>query len=79
MTTALLERLQGVMREVFLDDNLRVSRQTTACDVDGWDSLSHSMLMLELEQAFGVTIDPGLASRLADVGELLDHLQARGA
>lgn len=76
MTDTTLDRLQRLMREVFLDEGLNIGPETTALDVDGWDSLSHSMLMLEIEQAFGVPIDPALAARFADVGELLRHLDA---
>lgn len=83
MSTDTLARLQTVMRGVFLDDALVVGRSTTALDVDGWDSLSHSMLLLELEQAFGVTLDADEAARCANVGELADcvdrHLASAGA
>lgn len=67
------------MRGVFLDDTLVVSRSTTALDVDGWDSLSHSMLLLELEQAFGITLDADEAARCANVGELADCIERQPA
>lgn len=75
MTVTTLDRVQDVMRGVFLDDTLVVSRSTTALDVDGWDSLSHSMLLLELEQAFGITLDADEAARCANVGELADCIE----
>lgn len=75
MTATTLDRVQDVMRGVFLNDDLVVSRSTTALDVDGWDSLSHSMLLLELEQAFGITLDADEAARCANVGELADCIE----
>jgi len=72
-----LERLQAVMRGVFLDDSLVVGASTTALDVDGWDSLSHSMLMLEIEQAFGIELDLAEAGRCANVGELVGCIERR--
>ena len=71
-----LERMQEVMRSVFMDDALVVGPRTTALDVDGWDSLSHSMLMLELEQAFGIELAPERVARCADVGELAALVEA---
>lgn len=79
MTVTTLDRVQDVMRGVFLDDTLVVSRSTTALDVDGWDSLSHSMLLLELEQAFGITLDADEAARCANVGELADCIERQPA
>lgn len=75
MTAVTLDRLQTVMRGVFLADDLVVSRSTTALDVDGWDSLSHSMLLLEVEQAFGITLDADAAARCANLGELVDCIE----
>lgn len=71
-----LSQLQHVMRGVFFDDTLVVSPQTTALDVAGWDSLSHSMLMLEIEAQFGVEIELDAAARCADVGELAALIDA---
>jgi acyl carrier protein len=36
-----LERLNQVFRDVFDDDELDITRRTTANDVEGWDSLMH--------------------------------------
>ena len=77
MTT--IDRLQNVMRAVFLDPHLCVNAQTTALDVDGWDSLSHSMLMLEIEQAFGVELDLAAAGRCRNLGELAACIDERVA
>ena len=34
------------------DDELEISRQTTASDVEGWDSLMHVTLLVNVEKAF---------------------------
>jgi acyl carrier protein len=47
-------KLTGVFRDVFDEDDLAVTPQTTADDVDGWDSLSHIRLVLAVSKAFGV-------------------------
>lgn len=75
-TMSTLNRLQDVMRGVFFDDALIVTPQTTALDVAGWDSLSHSMLMLEIEAQFGVEIELDAAARCANVGELAALIDA---
>jgi acyl carrier protein len=72
----IIGKLQDIMRFTFLNPDLVIGRDTTALDVDGWDSLSHTLLMLEIEQAFSVEIDPQKAIQLSNVGELMDYIQS---
>ncbi|HSA56546.1 MAG TPA: acyl carrier protein [Gemmatimonadaceae bacterium] len=66
-----------VMRETFDDDRLEVSRETTADDVDGWDSLSNVELIVALESRFGVRFHTGEIARMRNVGELVDAIAKR--
>lgn len=47
-------KLTAVFQDVFDEDDLALTPQTTADDVDGWDSLSHIRLVLAVSKAFGV-------------------------
>ena len=67
-------KLQDIMRATFMNDGLLIARDTTALDVDGWDSLSHTILMFEIETGFAIEIDPERMIRMANVGELLDYI-----
>jgi len=49
-----------------------VTRQTRADDVDGWDSLSQSILLLGIERRFAVRLDYDEVFNVADVGDLID-------
>lgn len=69
--------LQKVMRETFDDESLTVSRETTAADIDVWDSLSNVELMVALEAQFGVRFRTGEMASLKSVGELADVIVAR--
>jgi acyl carrier protein len=51
----------------------------TAADVPGWDSLNHSILMMELGVALGVDISAEETAKLANIGALLDYLNERAA
>jgi acyl carrier protein len=41
-------------------------------EVRGWDSLSQTMILLKIEDAFGIQIPVERAITLADVGQLVD-------
>lgn len=65
-------KLTGVFQDVFDDDDLRLTRDTTAASVPGWDSLGHIRLMLAVEKKFKVKFKGSEISSLKNVGELAD-------
>jgi acyl carrier protein len=67
-----IEELNAIFQRVFQDDALKVSRNTTAKDVDGWDSVRHVSLMVAVEQTFKLKFTSREVASLKDVGELVD-------
>jgi acyl carrier protein len=74
-----LSALNDVFREVFDDDEIHLTRATTAKDVEGWDSLMHVTLLLNVEKKFGIRFKSGEIAGLKNVGELVDLIDARRA
>jgi acyl carrier protein len=72
-----LNRLNQVFREVFDDDELTVTEKTTAQDVEGWDSLTHVTLLVNVEKLFGVRFSSSEIASLKNVGELVDLIGQR--
>jgi len=72
-----IDRLTDVFRDVFEDDDITLTRATTAKDIAEWDSLMNVALMLNVEQSFGVHFNSSEVSGLKDVGGLIDLLDAR--
>jgi acyl carrier protein len=69
------DSLVVVIRETFDDESIDVTRDTTADDIDAWDSLSNVELMLALEKRFGVRFYTGEIARMKNVGELVDTIE----
>jgi acyl carrier protein len=67
--TEIYEKLTGIFRDVFDEDDLSVTPATTADDVDGWDSLTHIRLVLAVSKAFGVKFSASEIGNLKNVGE----------
>ena len=74
----LLDQLNELFRNVFDDDDLAITRETTANDIDDWDSLMHVTLMLAAEKMFGIRFTSSEVATLQNVGELADLLQTKG-
>lgn len=72
-----LDRLNEVFRAVFDDDELQLTRSSTAGDVEDWDSLMHVTLMLNVEKAFGVRFSSTEVAALKNVGELVDLVDSK--
>lgn len=68
------ERLNEVFRDVFDDDELKVSDETTAADVDGWDSLMHITLIEAVEDEFDINFDMKTVVKMKNVGEMVDFI-----
>ena len=45
-----LKNVEEILREEFEEDELEISDETTASDVDGWDSLAHLSIVHEIEK-----------------------------
>lgn len=72
----IVARLAQVLRTTFrLSDDFPVERTTTAPDVPGWDSLSHTLLVMNVEEAFGIQLPMEDAYGLANIGELTDLVE----
>jgi acyl carrier protein len=76
----IMSELGDIIRRTFRQPDAEVDRQTTALDIDGWDSLSHTMLILDVEKHFGVRLPADRIHELDDVGELADLIaEVKGA
>ena len=75
------EQIQEVFREVFDDDDLTVTRETTAVDIEGWDSVMHIQLMIAIEQQFQIRFATAEISDLKEdgrnLGDFIDLLSRK--
>ena len=59
--------LQSVFRRIF-DDELVITEETTAANVDGWDSMAHINLIIAIEKQNVGTLMRLVASKTAATG-----------
>ncbi len=77
MTVTVMDKLTRIVRMVFEDDEITIDRETTAHDVDGWDSLSHVNLIVAVENSFGVRFSQKELLTFKNVGDLLDSIERK--
>ncbi len=64
----------AIVADTFSTDPTRIGLHTTADDVEGWDSLGHSILLARLSQKLGIDIGEEIAVEPNNVGELIGRL-----
>lgn len=69
-----LEKLTQVFRDVFDDDEIVLTPESTASDIEEWDSLNQIKIILACEKAFDVKLNARDINTLENVGAMLDHL-----
>ncbi|WP_239473863.1 acyl carrier protein [Sphingomonas longa] len=73
----ILSRVQSIMADTFDDDDLTVTADTTAADVEDWDSLSHIRLVVAIEREFGIKFSNAEIEGLQNVGDLVRAIEAK--
>ncbi len=72
-----LAQLNEVFQDVFDDEEIAVTRETSAKEIDEWDSLMHVNLVLAVESKFGVRFTSTEVAALKDVGDLSDLVEKK--
>lgn len=75
MRDEIFERLNDVFRDVFDDDSIVVDENTTAADIDGWDSLMHITLVSAVEDEFDIAFNMKDVVGMKNVGDMASLIE----
>lgn len=73
----ILAKVQEVFRDELEVEYLVLTDETTADDVEEWDSLSHVQLVVALEKAFGIKFTSREILSWDNVGDLVDCIAGK--
>jgi len=73
---SIYEKINEVFQDVFDDDSITVNAETTADDIEDWDSLEHINLVSAVEKVFGVKFTMAQVVGMKNVGEMVDIILA---
>jgi len=69
-----LEELNIIFINVFKDDSLKISFNTSADDIQAWDSFSNIELILDIENRFEIRFDLRELANIKNVGQLAKYI-----
>ena len=70
-----LSQIQDIFREVLEIEDLLISKETKADDIDEWDSLNHIYLIVEIESVFKVKFTTKQIQKWNNVGDMIEELK----
>lgn len=71
----IFDAVQQIFRDNFDDEELVITRETCADDIEDWDSLEQINLLTAMEKKFGIKFQLTDVRGLANVGDLLDLIE----
>ena len=73
----IFEKLTVIFRDVMDNDEIVLEENTTAEDIEEWDSLAHVQLIEKIETVFGLKFSAKEMMSWEDVGEFVDSIEEK--
>jgi acyl carrier protein len=68
-------QLEEIFRDVFDDDAITLTPETTASDIEGWDSVAHVNLIVSIESRLKIKFKTSELGNLHNVGQLVGIIE----
>ena len=73
----ILNKLQNLFRDIFDDENLVLTRETSPDDIEDWDSLSQVNIIAGCESEFGIKFNLNDIIKLKNAGDIVDTVERK--
>ncbi len=73
----IVEKLTAIFRKVFNEKDLVLRDDLTANDVETWDSLTHMLMITEVENEFQVKFKLKDLNKMKHVGDLISIIESK--
>jgi acyl carrier protein len=75
--TEILGKLQGVFKNILKNSSLDLTESLSAHDVDGWDSLTHMLIISEVEGSFKIKFKLKDLNKMKNIGDMIDIIASK--
>lgn len=73
----IVEKLRTVLINILKHENFEMKDELSAADVAGWDSLTHMVIITEIEKSFQVKFKLKELNKLNNLGNLIELIQSK--
>lgn len=72
-----ITEFETLFRDVLENDDIVLTNETTAHDIEEWDSINHIYLVVEIEKHFEIKFSSSEILQWQNVGEMIDSVKAQ--
>lgn len=69
--------LEKIFKKVFKNESIVLRDELTANDIDNWDSLTHMVLISDIEQYFSIKFKLKEMNKMRNVGDMIDIISTK--
>ncbi|TWJ01709.1 acyl carrier protein [Mucilaginibacter frigoritolerans] len=73
----ILKKLNGIFINILDDEDIVLKNDTTAKDIDDWDSLNHMQLVYAIEKSFKINFSASEILNWKNVGDMIDSIHKK--
>lgn len=73
----IVAKLRTVLVNILKHENFEMKDELSAADVAGWDSLTHMVIITEIEKSFQVKFKLKELNKLNNLGNLIELIQSK--
>jgi acyl carrier protein len=77
LESEIYSRLENIFRDVIGDESISLKPETTADDIEGWDSVTHVSLIVSIEMEFKIKIRTDEMETLKNVDEMVNLIRRK--
>ena len=73
----IVEKIRTILVTVLKHENFEMVDSLSAAQVNGWDSLTHMIIITDIENAFGIQFKLKELNKLNNMGNLIELIQSK--
>jgi acyl carrier protein len=77
--TEILSDLQPIFDDIFGEESVPLTAETTSDDIATWDSVAHVSIIVGVEKRFDIMFDPDEIMEMENVGSLVEAIRTKAA
>lgn len=72
-----IDKIRNILVTILKHENFEMKDELSAAEVDGWDSLTHMIIITEIEKVFQIKFKLKELNRVSNLGGLIELIQSK--